>query len=846
MRLIRAHVENFGKLQHYDMNFADGLNTILHDNGWGKSTLAAFIRVMLFGFENTRKRTEVENEMRRFTPWQGGVYGGYIIFEANGKTYRLVRRFDNKKSYFELYDNETNLKSDDFSENIGEELFGIDSQSFTRTIFIAQQTCSTEATSGISAKIADLNDETADLARFDAADAMLKKECDRLTPDRVTGLLSKLNSSAADLRALASNQPNVEKKISDLKASLLNTQAEINEALRGKDEVSRQRDDISRFHIYEKDMQRYRYLSQEAQRAKEQYEELRSFFGEEIPDENIVSQAKEAAGRIAFEEEESERNRLSDKEKTQLEELRKQFAEHVPDEMELNDIRKDIATLSEIHEKMAITRLSDAEAERLAALEVSVPENHPANTQVDAMIEKWRTREKLLQENTIAADFAKVKLFSALVIILGVAGMIIGGALFYMYRDNYVMLAVCGIGVLVLIFGFCMRNRSAGHTKVDNDAMARQIEEDVCALFNQANVTYSQDQALSKMYAMKNDFAAYDDLKTRDKMYRAHDYERREDQLESGLRFFMNNYGLKGDDYYDMYCDIIQRIRDFHILSERSERFAKAEEGLTADLMRLDDFFSLVGNEKEEDVAGQLAQFQEKAMLLPQKEAEMNRRQQQLDEFLETVDIESLEKIDCPQGDESELTEKIRIYEDQIEDLRNKLFTYNDQIEELREQQNEIIDACADLEEREAEIAEAQHRYDVVKNARAYLQEAKAAFLRHYMDSMQKAFDRYYTMLTGDKTDVYDLDASLNVTIRTNGQNRDILFLSEGYQDLIGMCRRMAMIDAMKKKKKPFLILDDPFVNLDDEKVERGLKFLEAISRQYQVIYFTCSQSRRA
>ena len=120
-----------------------------------------------------------------------------------------------------------------------------------------------------------------------------------------------------------------------------------------------------------------------------------------------------------------------------------------------------------------------------------------------------------------------------------------------------------------------------------------------------------------------------------------------------------------------MYCDIIQRIRDFHILSERSERFAKAEEGLTADLMRLDDFFSLVGNEKEEDVAGQLAQFQEKAMLLPQKEAEMNRRQQQLDEFLETVDIESLEKIDCPQGDESELTEKIRIYEDQIEDLRN-------------------------------------------------------------------------------------------------------------------------------------------------------------------------------
>lgn len=44
--------------------------------------------------------------------------------------------------------------------------------------------------------------------------------------------------------------------------------------------------------------------------------------------------------------------------------------------------------------------------------------------------------------------------------------------------------------------------------------------------------------------------------------------------------------------------------------------------------------------------------------------------------------------------------------------------------------------------------------------------------------------------------------------------------------------------------EKPFLILDDPFVNLDDEKLARGRRLLAVLSQDYQVIYFTCHGSR--
>ena len=50
MKLIKCHIENFGKLSDFTYDFTDGCNTVCEENGWGKSTLAAFLRVMLFGF----------------------------------------------------------------------------------------------------------------------------------------------------------------------------------------------------------------------------------------------------------------------------------------------------------------------------------------------------------------------------------------------------------------------------------------------------------------------------------------------------------------------------------------------------------------------------------------------------------------------------------------------------------------------------------------------------------------------------------------------------------------------------------------------------------------------------
>ena len=155
MKIIKCHIENFGKLSDETISFEDeNLNIICEENGWGKSTLAAFIKVMFYGFDNESKRDDYENERKRYKPWQNGVYGGQLSFEVEDRHYEITRIFGNKDKddTFIVKDLEKNLESNDYSEKIGEELFSIDSKSFTRTMYLTSSSGYDGVTDGINAQ----------------------------------------------------------------------------------------------------------------------------------------------------------------------------------------------------------------------------------------------------------------------------------------------------------------------------------------------------------------------------------------------------------------------------------------------------------------------------------------------------------------------------------------------------------------------------------------------------------------------------------------------------------------------------------------------------------------------
>ncbi len=208
MKLISCHIENFGKLSDFSMDFSDGLNVIAKPNGWGKSTLAAFLRIMFWGFSDDRSRDELVNERKRYKPWQSGVYGGKVCFETNGRQYVLTRIFgtSKKEDLFELRDFNTNLICTDFTEKIGEEIWGIDAAAFVRTIHISQNDCFTEVNGSINAKIGNLVEDTDDINSYEAADERLKNFINEYSDTRKTGRLFRQKEEIARIKAEISDE----------------------------------------------------------------------------------------------------------------------------------------------------------------------------------------------------------------------------------------------------------------------------------------------------------------------------------------------------------------------------------------------------------------------------------------------------------------------------------------------------------------------------------------------------------------------------------------------------------------------------------------------------------------
>ena len=58
MRLINCYIENFGGLSRYSLTLQPGITVVEEPNGFGKTTLAEFIRAMFYGFPRASKTLE--------------------------------------------------------------------------------------------------------------------------------------------------------------------------------------------------------------------------------------------------------------------------------------------------------------------------------------------------------------------------------------------------------------------------------------------------------------------------------------------------------------------------------------------------------------------------------------------------------------------------------------------------------------------------------------------------------------------------------------------------------------------------------------------------------------------
>ncbi len=144
MIIEKIDIKSFGMITDMTLEFSSGINVIEGENEAGKSTIAAFIKYMLYGFDNSEDKENL-TERNKYLNWTSGKAEGAMTVVVKGKRYLINRstvlvESSSRPSYKEesaIIDLETG--SPVFGKvPAGEVFFGVDGELFENTAFIGQ------------------------------------------------------------------------------------------------------------------------------------------------------------------------------------------------------------------------------------------------------------------------------------------------------------------------------------------------------------------------------------------------------------------------------------------------------------------------------------------------------------------------------------------------------------------------------------------------------------------------------------------------------------------------------------------------------------------------------------
>ena len=149
-------VATFGKLDHRAITFENGLNIIEAPNESGKSTLLAFLRVMLYGFP-ARERGAFADK-NRYTPWSLAPMQGTLELTCRSGDLTLtrdtVRAGDPMGRFSAVYTGSGEAIPFLTAEDAGEALLGVPREVYERSAFIRQSGLTVDASAELECRIA--------------------------------------------------------------------------------------------------------------------------------------------------------------------------------------------------------------------------------------------------------------------------------------------------------------------------------------------------------------------------------------------------------------------------------------------------------------------------------------------------------------------------------------------------------------------------------------------------------------------------------------------------------------------------------------------------------------------
>lgn len=216
----------FGKLANRSLAFAPGLNIVEAPNESGKSTLAAFLRTMLYGLKTNERGALADKN--RYAPWSGITMSGTLELTTGLGDITLQRDTARANApmgrFSAVYTGTSEEVAQLTAADCGETLLGIPREVYERSAFIRQSGLAIDADAELERRIAALITTGEEGASYSETVDVLKKQLNSRRHNK-TGKIPALEQeiaadadNLAELHALTAQRKTAEEELAARKA----------------------------------------------------------------------------------------------------------------------------------------------------------------------------------------------------------------------------------------------------------------------------------------------------------------------------------------------------------------------------------------------------------------------------------------------------------------------------------------------------------------------------------------------------------------------------------------------------------------------------------------------------
>lgn len=844
MKLLKCHIVGFGNWKNKTIDFQDGLTSVCEKNGFGKSSLASFIRAMFYGLERV---TKANNERKRALPFDGSPCGGSLDFEWQGNQYSIERSFIGKTPKDDtLICYKNGIETKELGEIPGNVVFGLDLDSFNRTIFISPTDLEISSSETLNAKMSHFVEGSSDGCDFSSVKESLEELKKKYKPQKsaeTKGLLAIETSKINDLEMQETNLNNMKaampakyEKLQELDKNISINQEKTKKAVSHNAL-------IKSWENYDREKEKIDEKEKEIQQLKDKYPLGMISLTEETSMKGLLEQYKLDGNTYV-------NLKLSIVEKDEYDNLKLRFEEDVPTPSFLNELQELVLAHSNEKskeplklslEESSLIRLFDGRKVNLESLEKRMVTYRSLKKEYDKEPDQISVpieQKKISLKTPLILGLSLFILFSIVAILLGV----------FIHPGCYFLFALSVVSLLIpVVYYFNEKKKRAAMPTSENQPNLRKKEmgENLTELKINLSSTFKSfavdENELEGSFALFR--AKYDSyLKT---LQHEKDLNKTNEQnrlsclaKEKTLQEYFSHYHYKGNDYANLLMNLSSDAKKYLSYVQKEKQIEEQRKELENKIHEEGEKIKeLAQKYNMGDPNSYLNQLPIDRNALQNKENELRKQKEDLALFKEKEHLterpSSLEGID------------LNALSKELEKAINDRQTLSSQIEEDERNISSLEDEVSSLSEEKDNLAKLKKDYEIVSKTLKALTDAEESLKRRYISPVENQFKKYSQSLENALGEEIEMDTDFNVSFIRDGKRSGAEYLSSGEMTLCALAYRLAITDNIfEGKEKPFLILDDIFADLDETHIHMAKKFMESLSQNEQILYFTCHSSR--